>query len=101
ILRGQTGATNGEWRAYGGDSGDTRYAPLDQINATNFDKLTIAGRFKTDHLGPRPEFMFEATPIMANGVLYSTAGSRRAVVALDPETGEELWRHSGREAGPG
>ena len=41
--------------------------------------------------------MFESTPVMANGVLYSTAGSRRAVVALDPETGEELWMHSERE----
>src|SRR5688572_33508104 len=96
-LRGQTGALNGEWRAYGGDPGHTRYAPLDQINATNFSKLTVAWRFKTDHLGPRPEFMFESTPVMANGVLYSTAGSRRAVVALDPETGEELWMHSERE----
>ncbi len=96
-LRGQTGALNGEWRAYGGDAGHTRYSPLDQIDATNFSKLTIAWRFKTDHLGPRPEFMFESTPVMANGVLYSTAGSRRAVVALDPETGEELWMHSERE----
>ncbi len=95
--RGQTGAQNGEWRAYGGDAGHTRYAPLDQIDASNFSKLTVAWRFKTDHLGPRPEFMFESTPVMANGVLYSTAGSRRAVVALDPETGEELWMHSERE----
>ena len=80
-LRGQTGALNGEWRSYGGDAGHTRYAPLDQINASNFSTLTVAWRFKTDHLGPRPEFMFESTPVMANGVLYSTAGSRRAVVA--------------------
>src|SRR5688500_12237673 len=97
MLRAQTGALNGEWRSYGGDSGHTRYSPLDQINAANFSKLTVAWRFKTDHLGPRPEFMFESTPVMANGVLYSTAGSRRAVVALDPETGEELWMHSERE----
>jgi quinoprotein glucose dehydrogenase len=96
-LRGQTGALNGEWRAYGGDAGHTRYAPLDQIDASNFSKLSVAWRFKADHLGPRPEFMFESTPVMANGVLYSTAGSRRAVVALDPETGEELWMHSERE----
>ena len=92
---------NGEWRAYGGDTGHTRYSPLDQINAANFSKLTVAWRFKTDHLGPRPEFMFESTPVMANGVLYSTAGSRRAVVALDPETGEELWMHSEREGARG
>ena len=68
-VRGQTGALNGEWRSYGGDTGHTRYAPLDQINASNFSKLTVAWRFKADHLGPRPEFMFESTPVMANGVL--------------------------------
>jgi quinoprotein glucose dehydrogenase len=100
-VSGQTGALNGEWRAYGGDTGHTRYSPLDQINASNFSKLTVAWRFKADHLGPRPEFMFESTPVMANGVLYSTAGSRRAVVALDPETGEELWMHSEREGARG
>jgi quinoprotein glucose dehydrogenase len=96
-VQGQTGAKNGEWRWYGGDAGHTRYSPLDQINATNFSNLTVAWRFKTEHLGPRPEFQFESTPLMANGVLYSTAGTRRAVVAIDPETGEELWVHSERE----
>ena len=56
---GQSGAANGEWRSYGGDLGHTRYAPLDQINAANFNKLEVAWRFKTDNLGPRPEFQFE------------------------------------------
>ena len=97
VVRGQTGAVNGEWRSYGGDSGHTRYAPLSQIDATNFSTLTVAWRFKTDHLGPRPEFNFQSTPLMANGVLYTTAGTRRAVAALDPETGEELWIHSEHE----
>ena len=92
-VHGQSGAKSGEWRWYGGDAGHTRYSPLDQINAGNFSNLTIAWRFKTEHLGPRPEFQFESTPLMANGVLYSTAGSRRAVVALDPETGDELWTY--------
>jgi quinoprotein glucose dehydrogenase len=96
-VHGQSGAKNGEWRWYGGDAGHTRYSPLDQINAGNFSNLTVAWRFKTEHLGPRPEFTFESTPLMANGVLYSTAGTRRAVVAIDPETGEELWVHSERE----
>ncbi len=96
-VHGQSGAKNGEWRWYGGDAGHTRYSPLDQINATNFSELTVAWRFKTEHLGPRPEFTFESTPLMANGVLYSTGGTRRAVVAIDPETGEELWVHSERE----
>src|SRR5882724_10802519 len=86
--RAQTGARNGEWRTYGGDLGHTRYAPLDQINAGNFDKLQVAWRFKTDNLGPRPEYQFESTPLMVNGVLYCTAGSRRDVIALDAGTGE-------------
>jgi len=97
VVRGQTGAVNGEWRSYGGDSGHIRYAPLSQIDATNFSTLTVAWRFKTDHLGPRPEFNFQSTPLMANGALYTTAGTRRAVAALDPETGEELWIHSEHE----
>src|SRR6266699_2653056 len=91
--RPQSGTKNGEWRNYGGDLGSTRYAPLDQINADNFGKLEIAWRFKTDSLGPRPEFKFESTPLMVHGVLYSTGGSRRAVVALDAATGELLWIH--------
>jgi quinoprotein glucose dehydrogenase len=96
--RAQSGTKNGEWRNYGGDLGSTRYAPLDQINADNFSKLEIAWRFKTDSLGPRPEFKFESTPLMIHGVLYSTGGSRRAVVALDAATGELLWIHREDEA---
>jgi quinoprotein glucose dehydrogenase len=93
-LVGQTGASNGEWRTYGGDLGHTRYAPLDQINAANFNKLEVAWRFKTDSLGPRPEYQLEGTPLMVGGLVYSTAGTRRAVVALDAATGELRWMHS-------
>jgi quinoprotein glucose dehydrogenase len=91
---GQAGATNGEWRTYGGDLGHTRYSPLDQINASNFNKLEVAWRFKTDTLGPRPEFQLEGTPLMVGGLVYSTAGTRRAVVALDAASGELRWMHS-------
>jgi quinoprotein glucose dehydrogenase len=100
-VNGQSGAKNGEWWTYGGDLGNTHYAPLDQINAGNFSKLQIAWRFKTDNLGPRPEFNFEGTPLMANGVIYSTAGTRRAVVALDAATGELLWVHGEPEGARG
>jgi quinoprotein glucose dehydrogenase len=100
-VHGQSGAQKGEWPAYGGDTGHTRYSPLDQITPDNFNKLTVAWRFKTDHLGPRPEFQYETTPLMVNGVLYATGGTRRAVVALDAETGEELWVHSEREGARG
>jgi quinoprotein glucose dehydrogenase len=86
-------SANTDWTTYGGDLRSTRYKPLDQINKDNFDKLQVAWRLKTDFLGPRPEFNFQATPLVVNGVLYTTAGSRRAVVALDAETGEMLWMH--------
>ncbi len=100
-LAAQSGAKNGEWPTYAGDLGSTRYSPLDQINADNFNKLQIAWRFKTDHQGPRPEYQFESTPLMVHGVLYTTAGSRRAVLALDAATGELLWTHSENEGARG
>src|SRR5437870_8290642 len=90
-------AQTGEWRAYGGDLRHQHYAPLDQINAGNFNTLEVAWRFKTDSLGPRPEYKLEGTPLMMNGVLYATAGTRRAVVALDAATGELRWVHGERE----
>ena len=96
-IAGQSGAKNGEWTTYGADLGNTRYSALDQINAGNFSKLEIAWRFKTESLGPRPEYQFEVTPLMVKGVVYSTAGTRRAVVALDGTTGELIWMHSERE----
>jgi quinoprotein glucose dehydrogenase len=91
------GTQNGEWQTYGGDLRSTRYSPLDQINAENFNKLEVAWRFKTDALGPRPEFNLQTTPLMVKGVVYFTAGTRRAVVALDAQTGEMLWMHSMNE----
>jgi glucose dehydrogenase len=96
-LPAQTAPANREWRTYGADLANTRYLPLDQINATNFSKLELAWRFKTDSLGPRPEFQFESTPLMIGGVVYSTGGTRRAIVALDAATGEMIWMHSERE----
>ena len=98
-LSGQSGTRNGEWTTYGGDLGSTKYAPLDQITAANFSSLEIAWRFKVDNLGPRPEFNLQSTPLMVKGVLYSTGGTRRAVVALDAATGEQLWVH-GENEGP-
>ena len=88
-----------EWRvaANSADVKFTRYSPLDQINASNFNKLEVAWRFKTDNLGPRPEYKLEGTPLMVKGVLYTTAGTRRDVVALDGKTGELIWSHSMNE----
>src|SRR5215468_5208363 len=91
---GQPSTKNGEWPTYTGDLKGTRYSPLDQINASNFNKLEVAWRFKTDNFGTRPEYKLEGTPLMVKGVIYTTAGTRRSVVALKADTGELLWVHA-------
>jgi quinoprotein glucose dehydrogenase len=91
---GIAGAQKGEWPTYGADLANTRYSPLDQINADNFSKLEVAWRFRTDSLGARIETNFQATPLMVGGKLYFTAGTRRAAVAVDAATGEMLWMYS-------
>jgi len=98
---GQPSTKNGEWPTYTGDLKGTRYSPLDQINASNFNQLEVAWRFKTDNFGARPEFKLEGTPLMVKGVVYTTAGTRRSVVALDAKTGELIWAHSMREGARG
>src|SRR5580704_4785173 len=88
-----------DWPTYAADLAGSRYRPLDQVNASNFSKLEVAWRFKTDNIGNRPEFKLEGTPLVVNGVLYATAGSRRAAVAIDAASGELLWVH-GEHEGP-
>ncbi|MEO5742017.1 MAG: PQQ-binding-like beta-propeller repeat protein [Vicinamibacterales bacterium] len=90
-LAAQTGAKNGEWRSYAADPGSTKYSPLDQINRDNAKTLRIAWRFRTDSLGPRPDFNMQSVPTVVNNVMYVQAGTRRTVVALDPASGELLW----------
>ena len=97
VAPGKPSIANGEWPDYSGDLHGWRYSPLDQINATNFNQLQIAWRFKTDNLGPRPEYKLEGTPVMVKGMLYTTGGTRRSVVSLDGRTGEVNWVHSLRE----
>jgi quinoprotein glucose dehydrogenase len=87
----------GDWPSYTADVKGSRYSPLDQINAGNFNQLEVAWRFKTDNLGTRPEFKLEGTPLAINGVIYATGGTRRSVVALDGRTGELMWVYSLRE----
>ena len=92
-LQAQEAPPDVEWPTYGGDLAGTRYSPLDQINADNFNELEVAWSFKTNNFGQRPEYNLQSTPLMVNRVVYSTVGSRRAVVALDAVTGEILWMH--------
>ncbi len=90
-------ARKGEWPAYGGENRASKYSSLDQINQSNVHKLRIAWRWESpdgEILKQHPELRpgeFQATPIMAGGVLYtSTAMSQ--VVAIDPRTGKTIWR---------
>lgn len=100
-VAGQAGSmpstAKGDWTHYTADVKGSRYAPLTQINAANFNKLEVAWRFKTDALGTRPEYKLEGTPLAVNGTVYTTGGTRRAVVALDGSSGELRWVYSLRE----
>jgi quinoprotein glucose dehydrogenase len=82
------------WPTYGGNLASHRYSPADQITKDNFSKLEIAWRLKTDFLGPRPDTLYSATPLVVDRVLFTTAGTRRAVIALDAARGEMLWMHT-------
>ena len=82
-----------EWLHHRGDPGSTNYSPLTLINRDNAGSLEIAWRWKSDNFGPAPWPNLQTTPIMADGVLYATAGPRRTVVAIDAETGETLWMY--------
>lgn len=82
-----------EWRMLGRDLAYTRYSPLDQINADNVDRLEVAWRWKQDNFGPRPEYYAQPVPIYVGGMLYSTAGTRRSAMAIEPETGETMWTY--------
>jgi quinoprotein glucose dehydrogenase len=96
VPRGQSASApaQSDWLHYANDLGGTRYSPLDQINAANFDKLELAWRFSTNALGPRLDAYYQSTPLVVKGRLYCTAGFRRDVVCLDAGTGELLWMHT-------
>ena len=89
----ERGSPEGEWRYIGGDAGHTRYSPLDQINAANFEDLEQAWVWRGDNYGPTVDYLFRSTPISVDGLLYTVAGRRRTVIAIEPATGEAIWTH--------
>jgi quinoprotein glucose dehydrogenase len=108
LAKAQPAPAETDWLHYANDISSTRYAPLDQIGAANFDKLELSWRFSTNALGPRLDADFMSTPLVIKGRLYTTAGFRRDVVCLDAGTGELLWMHRydegeriGSRGGPG
>ncbi len=76
-----------DWPRHGLDDAETRFSPLDQINATNVNRLEVAWSWEIPKTGAR----LEATPIVVDGTLYGTA-AMSFVFALDAITGNELWR---------
>jgi quinoprotein glucose dehydrogenase len=87
------------WLAYGNDLAATRYVAADQINASNFNSLEVAWRFRTDNFGPRPDGNFTCTPVVVKGRLYATVGVERYLVCLDAGTGQLLWMYRHDEKG--
>jgi len=90
----QQGAKGGEWRYHSGDSGSTKYSPLDQINKNNVSQLKIVWRRPAiDPSLPKPpnySHDFHSTPLMAGGVLYASNGMG-LVEAFNPGTGATIW----------
>jgi quinoprotein glucose dehydrogenase len=91
VAQGGPGTENGEWHYLGGDAAHTRYSPLDQIEASNFEDLEIAWIWRADNFGPTVDYAFKSTPSFVDGILYTVASERRQVAAIDPATGETLW----------
>ena len=88
-----------EWPYYGGDQGGMKYSALEQIDRGNVANLKLAWDWKSGEQ-PKPEFRtnpgaFQATPIMIDNVLYFSTSYNR-VIALDAETGKELWAYDPR-----
>src|SRR5213083_715913 len=81
---------NADWRVAGGDPGNTRFSPLDQINTTNVAQLRVAWVYHTGDLPPDQHGEIQATPIIVDGVLYTTTPAL-AVIALHAESGTLLW----------
>ena len=104
--RAQYGAAGGEWRTYAGDQGSTKYSPLDQIDASNFEDLRIAWRWQSadgaldldalrERLGEFSIRGFQVTPLMIGGTLYLSTALYQ-VAALDAGTGEVRWVYDPR-----
>ena len=84
---------DGEWRFQSADAWGTRYSPVDQINADNFSDLEVAWVWHADNFGPDVDQQMKSTPTYIDGILYTVAGQRRTVAAIDPATGETLWTY--------
>ena len=103
----QHGATGGEWPAYAGDPGSTKYSPLDQIGPENVQDLRVAWRWQSvDHdlAEADPQLRFNptllVTPLMVGGQLFMSTNLGQAA-AIDPATGETIWVYAALDDGAG
>jgi quinoprotein glucose dehydrogenase len=83
-----------EWPSITGDDAATRYLPVDQINAANFNSLKVAWEWRGSRDANVPlggEVNARGLPIYVDGMLITVSGPRRTIVALDPATGRTLW----------
>lgn len=79
-----------EWTTLGNDFAHTRYSPASEITIDNFEDLEVAWEWSGASLGA---VSGRSTPSYINGTLYTVAGPRRNVVAIDPKTGETIWSY--------
>ena len=83
-----------EWPTTSGDPGGSKYSPLKQINRANVTTLKVAWTYHTGDFSDGKTLTsrsaFEGTPLVVDGVMYITTPFSR-LIALDPETGKELW----------
>ncbi|WP_068076750.1 membrane-bound PQQ-dependent dehydrogenase, glucose/quinate/shikimate family [Novosphingobium lentum] len=87
-----TPGTDGEWAAFGRDAAGTRFSPLAQITPANVSRLQPAWTFHTGVVQGEMKSPLEATPIMVGGLL-TLCTQTNVVIALDPETGKQVWRY--------
>ena len=85
-----------QWGWYGADAGGSRHSPAAQITRDNVEDLQVAWTYRSGELGTgfarAAKLAFEATPILVRGLLYLSTPTS-IVIALDPATGTERWRH--------
>lgn len=100
-LRAQSGRTpDGDWPMHDRDLAATRFSPLTQINTGNVATLIQAWSYRLredlsatpDEFTGLPSGYNDSSPIVVNDVMYVPTGRR--VLALDPETGHEIWRYA-------
>jgi glucose dehydrogenase len=96
-LSGQTASRPAGWESYAGSPGGQRYSPLTQINTKNVASLKLVWQYGVDapsspSPGQAAVISSQAIPIVVGGTLY-TPTAQRTIVALEPETGKEIWKY--------